>query len=276
MQQDVKRVKVLVTGGAGYIGSHACVALLESGHDIVVLDNHSGVRLLSNEANKAGRAITLRLVDATGSDALGATCAIIAGDRRWTQRAMTAYSYCSANDPRVHVGLGEASSVDSVTVLWPDGVSRAFALPEAFGEAAVRQAFTEILAGTYEASWEGLADALEAASGFEADGYVSLWMASVVRPSLDVRWRHDPDEQRLVARVLTDMPHGSLPVTLRVKGRGGVREVPMAVHDGLGRVVVPWDGPAPRRVTVDVGALPVAGTVIREEPGGARASRSAP
>ena len=152
----------------------------------------------------------------------------------------------------------------------------AFALPEAFGEAAVRQAFTEILAGTYEASWEGLADALEAASGFEADGYVSLWMASVVRPSLDVRWRHDPDEQRLVARVLTDMPHGSLPVTLRVKGRGGVREVPMAVHDGLGRVVVPWDGPAPRRVTVDVGALPVAGTVIREEPGGARASRSAP
>jgi len=32
---------VLVTGGAGYIGSHACVALLEDGHDIVVLDNLS-------------------------------------------------------------------------------------------------------------------------------------------------------------------------------------------------------------------------------------------
>ena len=32
-------MKVLVTGGAGYIGSHACVALLEAGHDIVVLDN---------------------------------------------------------------------------------------------------------------------------------------------------------------------------------------------------------------------------------------------
>ncbi|WP_438951415.1 UDP-glucose 4-epimerase GalE [Porticoccus sp.] len=34
-------MKVLVTGGAGYIGSHACVALLETGHDIVVLDNFS-------------------------------------------------------------------------------------------------------------------------------------------------------------------------------------------------------------------------------------------
>jgi len=30
---------VLVTGGAGYIGSHACVVLLESGYDVVVLDN---------------------------------------------------------------------------------------------------------------------------------------------------------------------------------------------------------------------------------------------
>ena len=30
---------VLVTGGAGYIGSHACVALLEAGYDVVVLDN---------------------------------------------------------------------------------------------------------------------------------------------------------------------------------------------------------------------------------------------
>jgi len=30
---------VLVTGGAGYIGSHACIALLEGGYQVVVLDN---------------------------------------------------------------------------------------------------------------------------------------------------------------------------------------------------------------------------------------------
>lgn len=30
---------ILVTGGAGYIGSHACVELLENGYEIVVLDN---------------------------------------------------------------------------------------------------------------------------------------------------------------------------------------------------------------------------------------------
>lgn len=32
-------MKVLVTGGAGYIGSHTCVELLDSGYEVVVVDN---------------------------------------------------------------------------------------------------------------------------------------------------------------------------------------------------------------------------------------------
>lgn len=34
-------MKVLVTGGAGYIGSHTAVELLEAGHDVVIIDNLS-------------------------------------------------------------------------------------------------------------------------------------------------------------------------------------------------------------------------------------------
>ena len=30
---------VLVTGGAGYIGSHTCLKLLEAGYEVVVVDN---------------------------------------------------------------------------------------------------------------------------------------------------------------------------------------------------------------------------------------------
>ena len=32
-------MNILVTGGAGYIGSHTCVALLEAGHTVIVADN---------------------------------------------------------------------------------------------------------------------------------------------------------------------------------------------------------------------------------------------
>ena len=42
-----ENMKVLVTGGAGYIGSHMCVELLQSGYEVVVLDN------LSNSSAKS-------------------------------------------------------------------------------------------------------------------------------------------------------------------------------------------------------------------------------
>ena len=32
---------ILVTGGAGYIGSHTCLELLSKGYDVVVVDNLS-------------------------------------------------------------------------------------------------------------------------------------------------------------------------------------------------------------------------------------------
>ena len=34
-------MKVLVSGGAGYIGSHTVVRLVEAGHDVVIVDNFS-------------------------------------------------------------------------------------------------------------------------------------------------------------------------------------------------------------------------------------------
>lgn len=48
-------MSVLVTGGAGYIGSHACVVLLEAGYEVVVLDDFSNSSL---EALKRVKKIT--------------------------------------------------------------------------------------------------------------------------------------------------------------------------------------------------------------------------
>ncbi|WP_353392699.1 UDP-glucose 4-epimerase GalE [Brucella sp. NBRC 14130] len=36
---DTRRTTILVTGGAGYIGSHTCVQLIEAGYDVVIVDN---------------------------------------------------------------------------------------------------------------------------------------------------------------------------------------------------------------------------------------------
>ena len=37
-------MSILVTGGAGYIGSHTCVELLNAGFDIVIADNMSNAK----------------------------------------------------------------------------------------------------------------------------------------------------------------------------------------------------------------------------------------
>jgi UDP-glucose 4-epimerase len=52
---------VLVTGGAGFIGSHTCVELLEHGHDVVVVDDHSNSTpaALDRVAKITGRSVVL-------------------------------------------------------------------------------------------------------------------------------------------------------------------------------------------------------------------------
>lgn len=52
-------MKILVTGGAGYIGSHTCVELLKSGYDLVVLDNlcNSSPEALKRVEKITGKAV---------------------------------------------------------------------------------------------------------------------------------------------------------------------------------------------------------------------------
>ncbi|MBN2279118.1 MAG: UDP-glucose 4-epimerase GalE [Candidatus Marinimicrobia bacterium] len=45
-------MKILITGGAGYIGSHTAVEILEAGHDIIIVDN------LSNSSRESVRRIS--------------------------------------------------------------------------------------------------------------------------------------------------------------------------------------------------------------------------
>ena len=66
--------KILVTGGAGYIGSHACLELLRAGHDVVVVDNLSNSKeeSLRRVQKLAGKALTFYKLDLLDKPALEA------------------------------------------------------------------------------------------------------------------------------------------------------------------------------------------------------------
>jgi len=66
-------MRVLVCGGAGYIGSHTCVALAERGHDAVVVDNfcNSSPAVAARLQRITGRAPDFLRADIRDAEALG-------------------------------------------------------------------------------------------------------------------------------------------------------------------------------------------------------------
>ena len=73
-------MRVLVCGGAGYIGSHTCVVLAERGHEVTIADNfcNSSPVVLDRLAQLTGRAPDARNVDVRDAVALAA---LFAGQR---------------------------------------------------------------------------------------------------------------------------------------------------------------------------------------------------
>ena len=58
-------MKILVTGGAGYIGSHTCIELIESGYEVIVVDNlcNSSVESLARVESITNTQITFYQAD---------------------------------------------------------------------------------------------------------------------------------------------------------------------------------------------------------------------
>ncbi|WP_289423414.1 UDP-glucose 4-epimerase GalE, partial [Faecalibaculum rodentium] len=65
-------MKILVTGGAGYIGSHTAVELLNSGHEVIVADNlsNSSEKALDRVKEITGKDLRFYNVDLRDKDAL--------------------------------------------------------------------------------------------------------------------------------------------------------------------------------------------------------------
>jgi hypothetical protein len=96
--------------------------------DLLVTGTGGPVRLYRNVAPARGHWVTIRAVDpALGSrDAYGAEVWVQAGRQEWWRLVQPAYSYLVSNDPRVHFGLGDVTSLDAIRVIWPDGSEEQF------------------------------------------------------------------------------------------------------------------------------------------------------
>jgi len=65
-------VNILVTGGAGYIGSHTCIALLKAGYSVIIADNLSNSKseTVMKIMDIADKEVTLYEIDVTDAEAV--------------------------------------------------------------------------------------------------------------------------------------------------------------------------------------------------------------
>jgi hypothetical protein len=78
--------------------------------------------LLRNDAPASNRWIKIRLIGTKSNrSALGSRLIVRYGGKVQVQETMSQSSYVSANDPRLHFGLGSAETVD-IEVHWPLGL----------------------------------------------------------------------------------------------------------------------------------------------------------
>ncbi len=94
--------------------------------DVLLANRDAPAHLLRNVVKDRGHSISFRVLEEHGRDALGAVVTLTVGERRLTRWVRSAFGYCSASDPKVHVGLGAWARVGDVVVRWVDGSREAF------------------------------------------------------------------------------------------------------------------------------------------------------
>ena len=70
--QKEQHMKTLLTGGAGYIGSHTAIAMIEAGHDVAVVDNYynSSPEAIARVEKITGKKVALYEADSADKEAM--------------------------------------------------------------------------------------------------------------------------------------------------------------------------------------------------------------
>jgi hypothetical protein len=106
--------------------------LFNDGHiDVVLNVMDSTPVLLRNVVKNSNHWLTLKLVGGLKGprDATGAKVFVTTGKVRQRADVYSGGSYASNSDPRLHFGLGAATSIDKAEILWPDGTNEEIKVP---------------------------------------------------------------------------------------------------------------------------------------------------
>jgi len=96
--------------------------------DLLVSNNGEDAQLFRNDggsesAGQKNHWLGMRLIGTKSNrDGIGAALKITAGDYVSYDQAKGGMSYCSAQDPRIHFGLGAHAKVDTLEITWPSGL----------------------------------------------------------------------------------------------------------------------------------------------------------
>ena len=94
--------------------------------DVLVVNRDAPAHLLRNVVGAKGAWLGLRVLETSGAAALGATVEVTLARETERYEVASAFSYLSASDPCVHVGLGSEAGVTAVKVTWVDGTVEEF------------------------------------------------------------------------------------------------------------------------------------------------------
>jgi hypothetical protein len=90
--------------------------------DILVNNNGQPVQLLRNDGGNANHWLEILLIGTKSNrDGVGARLKLSASDLILYDQRKGGMSYQSAQDPRLHFGLGQRATVDAIEILWPSG-----------------------------------------------------------------------------------------------------------------------------------------------------------
>jgi len=121
----------------------AAVGDFDNDGDLDILINNCGQtpQLLRNDGGNANHWLEILLIGTKSNrDGVGARVKVIAGDLVLYDQRKGGMSYQSAQDPRLHFGLGQGSNVDLIEILWPSGSTTKLANIKADQIIAVKEA----------------------------------------------------------------------------------------------------------------------------------------